>query len=58
VSAPIAIQLTIGEGATVPATFWGNGPRSGTYWYTIKVLDRNKTVLVCKLREKWIPASE
>jgi hypothetical protein len=58
VSAPIAIQLTVADGQTVRAAFWGNGPRPGTYWYTIKVLDRNRLVLVRKLREKWIPASE
>lgn len=57
-SAPLKIQLTVDDGKKVPAAFWGQGPKVGTYWYTIKVLDRNRFVLVKREREKWIPTTE
>jgi hypothetical protein len=63
-AAPLAIQVKLDDGPTVPAVFWGVGPRAGTYWYTIKVGDRNKVILVRKqpaskfLKETWTPTSE
>jgi len=49
--AEMLVNAFASDGGKIAGAIWCDGPKPGTKWMTVKVLDRNRNVLIRRARK-------